>query len=72
MQLTHMKCRMYTRVGHGKGVEHKCSVGRVQAVKVTQQSMADTVDSLWRTGGHIPEKQQVLSFPWQFSSPNVG
>ena len=50
MQLTHMKCRMYTRVGHGKGVEHKCSVGRVQAGKVTQQSMADTVDSLWRTG----------------------
>ena len=68
MQLTHIKSRMYTRVSHGKGVEHKCCVGRVQASKVTQQS----VDSLWRTGGHIPEKQQVLSFSWQFSSPNVG
>lgn len=42
MQLTHIKSRMYTGVSHGKGVEHKCSVGRVQASKVTQQS----VDSL--------------------------
>lgn len=72
MQLTHIKRGMYTRVSHDKGVEHKCSVGRVQAGKVTKQSMVDTVDSLWRTGGHIPEKQQVLSFPWQLSSPNVG
>lgn len=72
MQLTHVKCGMHTWVSHGKGVEHECSGGRVQAGKVTKQSVVDTMGSLWRTGGHIPEKQQLLSFSWQFSSPKVG
>lgn len=71
MQLTHVKCGMHTWVSHGKAVEHECGVGKVQAGKVTKQSVVDTVGSLWRTGGH-PEKQQLLSFSWQFSSPKVG
>lgn len=66
MQLTHVKCGMHTWVSHGKGVEHECSVGTVQAGKITKQSVVDTVDSLWRTGAIFQKSRNYLAFPGSF------
>ena len=66
MQLTHVKCGMHTWVSHGKGVEHECSGGRVQAGKVTKQSVVDTMVHCGELEATFQKSSNYLAFPGSF------